>query len=95
VRVLIEHKEKGHKRILLTNKWRMQVVPKAKQLCRKMLEQCAELFTPATIMRWYRKLIAEKYDRSQNRTYTGRPPISQEVVDLIIRFKQENPYWGT
>jgi len=59
-----------------------------------MLEQCTELFTPDTIMRWYQKLIAEKYDGSQNRTYAGRPPISQEVVDLIIRFKQENPRWG-
>ena len=45
-------------------------------------------------MKWYRKLIAEKYDASQNRTYAGRPPISQEIVDLIIRFKQENPRWG-
>ncbi|MHC4203581.1 MAG: integrase core domain-containing protein, partial [Planctomycetota bacterium] len=52
------------------------------------------LFTPDTIMRWYRKLIAEKYDGSQNRTYASRPQTPQEVVDLIIRFKQENPRWG-
>jgi len=45
-------------------------------------------------MRWYRKLIAEKYDGLQNRTYAGRPRVSQEVMDLIIRCKQENPRWG-
>ena len=94
VRVLVEHQEKENKRILLTNSQRMRVAARAKQLSRKMLEQCTELFTPDTIMRWYQKLIAEKYDGSQNRTYAGRPQILQEVVDLVIRFKQENPRWG-
>ena len=94
VRVLVEHQEKQDKRIILTNRQRMRVAAKAKKLSRRMLEQCTELFTPDTIMRWYRKLIAEKYDGSQNRRYAGRPPILQEIVDLVIRFKQENPRWG-
>jgi len=94
VRVLVEHQEKENKRILLTNNQRMRVAAKAKRLSRKMLEQCTELFTPDTIMCWYRKLIAEKYDGSQSRTYAGRPQILQEIVDLVIRFKQENPRWG-
>jgi hypothetical protein len=94
VRVLVEHQEKQNKRIILTYSQRMRVAAKAKRLSRKMLEQCTVLFTPDTIMRWYRKLIAEKYDGSQNRTYSGRPPIPREVVDLVIRLKQENPRWG-
>lgn len=61
VRVLVEHQEKQDKRILLTNRQRMRVAAKTKQLSRRMLVQCTELFTPNTIMRWYRKLIAEKY----------------------------------
>jgi hypothetical protein len=24
----------------------------------------------------------------------GRPKISQEIIDLVIRFKEENPRWG-
>jgi ribonucleotide monophosphatase NagD (HAD superfamily) len=52
VRVLVEHQEKEHKRILLTNNQRMRVAAKAKRLSRKMLEQCTELFTPDTVMRW-------------------------------------------
>ena len=94
VRVLLEQQEKQNKRILLTNSQRMRVAAKAKRLSRKMLEQCTELFTPDTVMRWYQKLIAEKYDGSQHRTSPGRPPITQEVVRLVIRFKEENPRWG-
>jgi len=94
VRVLVEHQEKDNKRILLTNSQRMRVAAKAKRLCRKMLERCTKLFTPDTIMRWHQKLIAEKYDGSQNRTYAGRPPITHEIVNLVIRFKEENPRWG-
>lgn len=93
VRILVEHQEKQNKRILLTNRQRMRVAAKTKQLSRRMLEQCTELFTLDTIMRWYRKLIAEKYYGSQNRTYADRPPIPQEIVDLVIRFKEENPRW--
>ncbi len=94
VRVLIEQQEKQHKRILLTNRQRMRVAAKAKRLSRKMLEQCTELFTPDTVMRWYQKLIAEKYDGSQKRKSPGRPQITQEVVRLVIRFKEENARWG-
>ena len=64
VRVLIEQQEKQDKRILLTNSQRMRVAAKAKRLCRKMLEKCTVLFTPDTVLGWFRKLIAEKYDGS-------------------------------
>ncbi len=94
VRVLVEHQEKQDKRIRLTNSQRMRVAAKAKRLSRKMLEQCTELFTSDTIMRWFRELIAQKYDGSQNRMSPGRPQIDQEIVNLVIRFKEENPRWG-
>ncbi|MHC4085245.1 MAG: helix-turn-helix domain-containing protein [Planctomycetota bacterium] len=94
VRVLVEHQEKQDKRIRLTDSQRMRVAVKAKRLSRKMLEQCTELFMSDTIMRWFRELIARKYDGSQNRTSLGRPQIDQEIVNLVIRFKEENPRWG-
>jgi len=94
VRVLVEHQEKDNKRIILTNSQRMRVAAKAKKLSRKMLEQCTELFTPDTMMRWYHKLIAEKYNGSGNRGKVGRPQITAEIVNLVIRFKEENPRWG-
>ena len=94
VEVLIEQQEKQNKRILLTNKQRMRIAAKAKRLSRRMLEQCTVLFTPDTILGWFRKLIAEKYDRSQHRTSLGRPRITEEIVNLVIKFKKENPRWG-
>ncbi len=94
VRVLVEQQEKQNKRILLTNRQRMRVAAKAKRLSRKMLEQCMVLFTPDTVMRWFNKLIAEKYDGSQQRGKVGRPQMTPEIVALVIRFKEENHRWG-
>ena len=94
VRVLVEQQEKQNKRILLTNSQRMRVAAKAKRLSRQMLEKCTILFTPDTILGWFRKLIAEKYDGSKNRTRVGRPRITDEIVNLVITFKEENPRWG-
>ena len=62
--VLIEHQEKQNKRIILTNRQRMRIAAKAKRLSRKMLEDCTVLFTVDTILGWYNKLIAQKYDGS-------------------------------
>ena len=78
VEVLIEQQEKQNKRILLTNHQRIRVAAKAMRLSRKMLEQCTVLFMPDTVMRWYNKLIAEKYDGSSNRGKIGRPAMTDE-----------------
>ena len=90
VRVLKEQQEKDQ-RILLDNHQRMRLAAKAKQLTRELLEQTTVLFTPETILSWYRKFIAQKYDGSPNRKNPGRPKISQEIIDLVIQFKKENP----
>ena len=86
VRVLKEQQEKDQ-RILLSNHQRMRLGAKAKQLTRELLEQTTVLFTPDTIMAWYRKLIAQKYDGSQNHKNPGWPEISQEIIDLVMRFR--------
>ena len=93
VRVLKEQQEKD-KRILLDNHQRTRLAAKAKQPTRELLEQTTVLFTPETVLGWYRKLIAQKYDGSKNCKNPGRPKISQEIIDLVIRFKEENPRWG-
>ena len=94
VRVLVEEQENQGNRIRLTNRQRMRVAAKARRRNRKMLEQCTELFTMDTIMWWYRQLVAKKCDGSQNRSAPGRPQITEEIVNLVIRFKQENPRRG-
>src|SRR6266487_1697670 len=53
------------------------------------------LFTPDTIVRWHRLLVARKWDYSNRRQKKpGHPGFSQEICDLVVRFAQENPSWG-
>jgi hypothetical protein len=65
-----------------------------KRLGRKALAKVACAAKPDTILAWYRCLIASKFDGSQSRRYPGRPRISAEVEELVVRFARENSGWG-
>ena len=84
----------GTKRILLNDDQRRRLAVQGKILGRKVLGEIATLFTPDTILRWHRLLVARKWDHSAKRTTVGRPPTSEEVVALVLRFAKENPTWG-
>jgi len=74
-------KEKlGGKRILLNDDQRRRLAVKGKALGRKRLQEIGTLFTPDTILRWHRQLVAQKWDCSKRRKFPGRPRTSQEVV---------------
>jgi len=49
---------------------------------------------PDTILAWYQRLIARKFDGSPGRIYPGRPRILAEVEELVVRFARENSGWG-
>lgn len=83
----------GKKRILLNDDQRRRLAVKGKILGRKLLTEVGTLFTPDTILRWHRQLVAQKWDTSAKRQ-PGRPRIRQVIVDLILRFAKENPSWG-
>ena len=65
-----------------------------RRLGRKALADVATVARPDTILGWYRKLVARKFDGSKARRYPGRPRIRREVEELIIRMASENWGWG-
>jgi transposase InsO family protein len=83
----------GRRRILLNDDQRRRLAVKAKVLGRRRLEEIGVLFTPDTILRWHRRLVAQKWDYSDRRK-VGRPPVSQEIVGLVLRLAKENVTWG-
>jgi hypothetical protein len=42
-------------------------------------------------MRWYKRLIADKFDGSDTRKAPGRSRVDEEIEQLVIRMAQENP----
>ena len=44
-------------------------------------------------MRWYRRLVAKKYDGSKVRR-RGRPSTKPDIAALVVRMATENPTWG-
>jgi putative transposase len=49
------------------------------------------LVTPATVLRWHRRLVTKKW------TYPnryGRPPVDPTIAALIERMARENATWG-
>ena len=64
------------------------------RLGRKVLGEVATVARPDTILAWYRKLVARKFDGSKARQGPGRPRVKREVEQLIVRMASENRDWG-
>jgi len=81
-------------RLRLSDPERSTLAEIGKRLGRKCLVEVACVAKPETILAWYRRLIARKFDGSKHRSYPGRPRLTPEVEALIIRIAQENKSWG-
>ena len=64
------------------------------RLGRHALAEVATVARPDTILAWYRKLVAGKFDGSKARRGPGRPRVTREVEQLIVRMASENRDWG-
>jgi putative transposase len=82
------------RRLRLTDTERRRLAILAYPLSRQRLNEVATLVTPDTLMRWYQRLIAQKFDGSQHRRQLGRPHVAEEIERLVVRMAEENPTWG-
>jgi putative transposase len=83
----------GGRRVRSTDAERRRLARKAYALGRKVLDELETVVTPDTLMRWYRNLIAQKWNYSHRRG-PGRPRIMSTLLDLIVRMALENRSWG-
>jgi putative transposase len=81
-------------RLRLSDPERSPLAEMGKRLGRKALEQVARVAKPDTILAWYRRLIAYKFDGSKHRKYPGRPRIGPAIEALIVKMARQNSSWG-
>jgi transposase InsO family protein len=62
-------------------------------LCRLLPRQqrMHRIVTPATVLAWHRRLVRKKWTFPHR---TGRPPITEQIRELVTRLARENPTWG-
>ena len=83
----------GKRRLRFNDDQRRRLAAKGRSLGRRALRQIGTIVKPDTILRWYRDLIARKYDGSGKRR-PGRPRVVERIRALAVRMAIENETWG-
>ena len=78
----------GCRRLILNNSQRRRLAAKAIHLGRHILSNITALFHPETILGWHRKLVATKYDSSIKPRKSGRPRVSAEIIEQVLRLPE-------
>ena len=78
------------RRLRFSDEQRRRLAAKAKALGRRTLDALDCMVTPDTLLRWYRRLIARKYDGSRRRV-PGRPRESGALADLVVCRNSADP----
>jgi putative transposase len=71
--------------LLLSDAERKTLAEIGYRLGRKTLEDVANAAKPDTILGWYKKLVAQKFDGSKARRKVGRPQVDDDIEQLIVR----------
>ena len=89
---LLKERLRG-KRIRFTDAERALLARKAKAVGRKALLKLDTIVSPDTLLRWHRRLIAQKWNFVHRRG-PGRPGIMRKISELIVRMALDNSGWG-
>ena len=81
-------------RLRLSDPERATLAEIGRRVGRKALREVACVAKPDTILAWYRRLVAKKFDGSKQRHYPGCPAVAPEVEALVVRMARENTGWG-
>ena len=73
---------------------RIRLAKIGKKIGIKALKEISCIVKPETILEWFRKLVAKKFDGSRFRKTVGRPRIDHELEAIVLKFVAENPSWG-
>ena len=87
-------KSKIKKPLRFNDSEKIRLAKIGKRIGLKVLKETACIVSPATILEWFRRLVAKKFDGSKFRKKVGRPRINHELEVLIVQFAEENPSWG-
>src|SRR6266436_570636 len=81
-------------RIQLSDGERKALAEIGQRLGKQALQEVAKIVKLDTILAWHRKLVAQKFDGSQQRKVLGRPKIDKDLEALVVRMAHENRSWG-
>jgi putative transposase len=81
------------RRVRFSDAQRRSLAETAKRIGRKGLFGIGTVVTPDTLLRWYRQLVARKYDGNCGRGI-GRPKTVAEIERLVVTMARANPGWG-
>ena len=85
----------GHKRLILNESQKRRLAEAAGKLGKDLLREVGTLFSPDTLLKWHRWLVARKYDGSDRRGKRGPKPTKANMIrKLVLRMAAENPSWG-
>jgi putative transposase len=76
-------------RLLLSEGEKATLAEIAQRLGRKALEELAAVAKPDTLLAWYRKFIANKFDGSKFRQRVGRPRIDEEAERYLMESQEQ------
>ena len=87
--LMVLKRQVGHPRLRRRDRLFMAAISRALPRAR----WSSFLVSPQTLLRWHRELVRRKWTY-RRRSVGGRPPITGEVRELILRMGRENPRWG-